>query len=73
MMVARQRRPVLEPVLRRMCSLLRPARMIPKIHVLLDILGDYIGTDRNPRLRQQGEKGFFTDPGLAPTHLDFNH
>jgi LysR family transcriptional activator of dmlA len=44
-----------------------PARLTPKVQVLLDFLGEYIGTDRDPRLHQQPAKGLFTDPKLEAT------
>jgi DNA-binding transcriptional LysR family regulator len=43
------------------------SRLTPKVKVLLDFLGEYLGTDRDPRLHQQRAKGYFTDPSLAPT------
>jgi DNA-binding transcriptional LysR family regulator len=38
------------------------SRLTPKVHVLLDFLGEYIGTPRDPRLRGVDAKGLFTDP-----------
>lgn len=43
------------------------ARLTPKVQVLLDFLGEYIGTDRDPRLRQLPARGLFTDPKLEAT------
>jgi LysR family transcriptional regulator, transcriptional activator for dmlA len=43
------------------------ARLTPKVQVLLDFLGEYIGTNQDPRLQQMPAKGFFTDPKLEPT------
>ncbi|NYF80633.1 LysR family transcriptional regulator [Granulicella arctica] len=43
------------------------ARLTPKVHVLLDFLGEYIGTDRDPRLQRVPAKGLFTDPKLEAT------
>jgi LysR family transcriptional regulator, transcriptional activator for dmlA len=43
------------------------SRLTPKVKALLDFLAEYLGTDRDPRLRQQRAKGFFTDPSLEPT------
>jgi len=43
------------------------ARLTPKVQVLLDFLGEYIGTNQDPRLQQMPAKGFFTDPTLAAT------
>lgn len=43
------------------------ARLTPKVQVLLDFLGEYIGTDRDPRLQRVPAKGLFTDPKLEPT------
>jgi DNA-binding transcriptional LysR family regulator len=51
-----------------LCALFSgPARMTPKVHVLLDFLGEYIGTDRDPRLHHVPAKGLFTDskPGAT--------
>lgn len=51
-----------------LCALFSgPARLTPKVQVLLDFLGEYIGTDRDPRLQQLPSKGLFTDPNLAAT------
>src|SRR5580698_1480905 len=51
-----------------LCALFSgPARLTPKVQVLLDFLGDYIGTNKDPRLQQMPAKGFFTDPTLAAT------
>jgi DNA-binding transcriptional LysR family regulator len=38
------------------------SRLTPKVHVLLDFLGEYIGTPRDPRLRGVDAKGLFTNP-----------
>jgi LysR family transcriptional activator of dmlA len=43
------------------------ARFTPKVKVLLDFLDQYIGTDRDPRLKQGLAKDYFTDRNLAPT------
>lgn len=51
-----------------LCALFSgPARLTPKVQVLLDFLGEYIGTNRDPRLQQLHAKGFFTDSNLAAT------
>ena len=51
-----------------LCALFSgPARLTPKVQVLLDFLTEYIGTDRDPRLEQDRAKGYFTDPLLPPT------
>jgi len=51
-----------------LCALFSgPARLTPKIQVLLDFLGEYIGTDRDPRLSQLPSRGLFTDPNLMGT------
>jgi hypothetical protein len=34
---------------------------------LLDFLADYIGTDRDPRLKSGRAKEYFTDLTLSPT------
>ena len=41
------------------------SRLTPKVHVLLEFLDQYIGTQRDPRLHQQELKGDFTDRTLA--------
>ncbi|MEO6911729.1 MAG: LysR family transcriptional regulator [Edaphobacter sp.] len=43
------------------------SRLTPKVQVLLDFLAEYIGTDRDPRLRQRGSKGYFTGLSVGPT------
>jgi DNA-binding transcriptional LysR family regulator len=43
------------------------SRLTPKVKALLDFLTEYLGTDRDPRLRQRRAKGYFTDPSLKPT------
>jgi LysR family transcriptional regulator, transcriptional activator for dmlA len=51
-----------------LCALFSgPARLTPKVQVLLDFLGEYIGTDRDPRLHKVPAKGLFTDPTLEVT------
>lgn len=46
-----------------LCALFSgPARLTPKVQVLLDFLAEYIGTDRDPRLHKMRAKGLFTDP-----------
>jgi LysR family transcriptional activator of dmlA len=51
-----------------LCALFSgPARLTPKVQVLLDFLGEYLGTDRDPRLHKVPAKGLFTDPTLKPT------
>jgi len=51
-----------------LCALFSgPARLTPKVQVLLDFLGEYIGTDRDPRLKQVPSKGLFTDANLIVT------
>lgn len=55
----------LEPIT--LCALFSgPARLTPKVQVLLDFLAEYIGTDRDPRLKQSRSKGYFTDRMIAP-------
>ena len=55
-----------EPII--VCALFSgPARMTPKVKVLLDFLGEYIGTDRDPRLHGMTTTGLFTKPVLAAT------
>ncbi len=51
-----------------LCALFSgPARMTPKVQVLLDFLGEFIGTDRDPRLHRLPAKGLFTDSKLGAT------
>jgi DNA-binding transcriptional LysR family regulator len=51
-----------------LCALFTgPSRLTPKVQALLDFLGEYIGTDRDPRLQQKWSKEYFTDPSLQPT------
>jgi DNA-binding transcriptional LysR family regulator len=51
-----------------LCALFSgPSRLTPKVQVLLDFLDEYLGTDRDPRLKQELAKGYFTDRMLAPT------
>lgn len=38
------------------------SRLTPKVHVLLDFLGEYIGTPRDPRIRGVDAKGLFSNP-----------
>jgi LysR family transcriptional regulator, transcriptional activator for dmlA len=55
-----------EPII--VCALFSgPARMTPKVKVLLDFLGEYMGTDRDPRLHGLPTTGLFTEPKLAAT------
>jgi LysR family transcriptional regulator, transcriptional activator for dmlA len=51
-----------------LCALFSgPSRLTPKVQVLLDFLGEYLGTDRDPRLHHIPAKGLFTDPKLEET------
>jgi LysR family transcriptional regulator, transcriptional activator for dmlA len=43
------------------------ARATPKVQALLDFLAEYMGTDRDPRLRQRWAKEYFTPISIAPT------
>jgi DNA-binding transcriptional LysR family regulator len=43
------------------------ARLTPKVQVLLDFLGEYLGTDRDPRLQSVPAKGLFTEAKLEAT------
>jgi len=57
-----------EPII--LCALFSgPARMTPKVQVLLDFLGEYIGTDRDPRLHRLPAKGLFTDSKMTTTEF----
>jgi DNA-binding transcriptional LysR family regulator len=42
------------------------SRLTPKVQVLLDFLGEYIGTARDPRLHGVDPRGLFTDVGSTP-------
>ena len=44
-----------------------PTKLTPKVQILLDFLEEYIGTDRDPRVKHGLAKGYFTDRKLAPT------
>jgi LysR family transcriptional regulator, transcriptional activator for dmlA len=51
-----------------LCALFSsPSRLTPKVQALLDFLDEYIGTDRDPKLKNDLAKGYFTDRTLAPT------
>lgn len=51
-----------------LCALFSaPSRLTPKVQVLLDFLDEYLGTDRDPRLKHVLAKGCFTDRMLKPT------
>jgi LysR family transcriptional regulator, transcriptional activator for dmlA len=51
-----------------LCALFSgPSRQSPKVQVLLDFLDEYLGTDRDPRLKQGLARGYFTDRKLVPT------
>lgn len=43
------------------------SRLTPKVQVLLDFLEEYIGTERDPRLRQKWSKEYFTALSIQPT------
>jgi DNA-binding transcriptional LysR family regulator len=51
-----------------LCALFSsPARLTPKVQVLLDFLDEYLGTDRDPRLKNDVAAGYFSDRSLTPT------
>jgi LysR family transcriptional regulator, transcriptional activator for dmlA len=51
-----------------LCALYNsPSRLTPKVQALLDFLDAYIGTDRDPRLKEGAAKNCFTDRFLLPT------
>ena len=55
-----------EPIV--LCALyMGHSRSTPKVHLILDLLSRYIGTDRDPRLRQAPSKGIFTKISLPET------
>lgn len=64
----------LQPVLQKwkpepltLCALFfGQARLTPKVQVLLDFLDEYIGTERDPRLRHGKAKDYFTDTRTQP-------
>jgi LysR family transcriptional activator of dmlA len=43
------------------------SRLTPKVEGLLDFLAEYIGTDRDPRVKHGRATGYFTDLTLSPT------
>jgi DNA-binding transcriptional LysR family regulator len=43
------------------------SRLSPKVQVLLDFLGEYVGTEKDPRLRSPWSKEHFTALSVAPT------
>jgi DNA-binding transcriptional LysR family regulator len=54
--------PLWEPEPLQVCALFAgSSRLTPKIRALLDFLDEYIGTDRDPRVRGYPTKDFFTD------------
>ena len=51
-----------------LCALFSsPSRLTPKVQVLLDFLEEYLGTDRDPRIKNAIAAGYFCDRSLAPT------
>ena len=51
-----------------LCALFSsPSRVTPKVQVLLDFLDEYLGTDRDPRLKNDVAEGYFSDRSLRPT------
>lgn len=60
--------PLWDPEQITLCALFSgPARITPKVQVLLEFLAEYIGTDRDPRLHGIPAKGLFTEPKLEAT------
>ncbi len=50
-----------------LCALFSgPARLTPKVQVLLDFLNEYVGTDRDPRLHELPARGLFTSDSWHP-------
>lgn len=43
------------------------SRLTPKVQVLLDFLAEYIGTGKDPRLRQKWSREYFTAVSIQPT------
>jgi LysR family transcriptional regulator, transcriptional activator for dmlA len=51
-----------------LCALFSsPSRLTPKVQVLLDFLDEYLGSDRDPRLKNDVAAGYFSDRSLTPT------
>ncbi len=51
-----------------LCALFSsPSRLTPKVQVLLDFLDEYLGTDRDPRIKNDVAAGYFSDRSLTPT------
>jgi DNA-binding transcriptional LysR family regulator len=51
-----------------LCALFSsPSRLTPKVQALLDFLDEYLGTDRDPRLKNDAAAGYFSDRSLTPT------
>ena len=51
-----------------LCALFSsPSRLTPKVQALLDFLDEYLGSDRDPRLKNDVAAGYFSDRSLAPT------
>jgi len=51
-----------------LCALFSsPSGLTPKVQVLLDFLDEYLGTDRDPRLKNDVAAGYFSDRSLTPT------
>jgi DNA-binding transcriptional LysR family regulator len=51
-----------------LCALFSsPSRLTPKVQVLLDFLDEYLGTDRDPRIKNDVAAGYFCDRSLTPT------
>src|ERR1700688_4441166 len=51
-----------------LCALFSsPSRLTPKVQALLDFLDEYLGTDRDPRLKNDAASGYFSDRSLTPT------
>ena len=49
-----------------LCALFSgPSRLIPKVQILLDFLGEYIGTKQDPRLHGIAFDGLFTQPTVS--------
>jgi DNA-binding transcriptional LysR family regulator len=42
------------------------SRLTPKVQVLLDFLEEYLGTEKDPRLRQKWKKEYFTAVSIPP-------
>jgi DNA-binding transcriptional LysR family regulator len=51
-----------------LCALFSsPSRLTPKVQALLDFLDEYLGTDLDPRIKNDVAAGYFSERSLTPT------